>query len=91
VVDKITGVCKRLDAIKALTDENVLDILSGLCVCTNKRFRDTFTLLRTNAELNVLHNALETVPYNAPAMVQIECVLEKATDMYDTLCDRNLE
>jgi hypothetical protein len=29
VADEITGVCKRLDAIKALTDENVLDVLSG--------------------------------------------------------------
>lgn len=86
VADEITGICKRLDAVKALTDENVLDVLSGLCICTNKRFRDTFTLLRTNAELNVLHNALETVPYDAPAMVQIECVLAKATDMYDKLC-----
>ena len=64
----IKGVCKRLDVVKVLTDENVLDVLSGLSICTNNRFHDIFTLLKTNAELNNLH-ILEIVPHDAPTMV----------------------
>jgi hypothetical protein len=38
--EKILEVCKRLDAVHALQEEHVTDILTGLSICTNKHFRD---------------------------------------------------
>jgi hypothetical protein len=85
VSEEILGVCKRLDAIKALQEEHVTDVLSGLSICTNKRFRDMFNHLKQNAELDNLH-ILGTVPINASSMEQIKAILDKAVDTYDKLC-----
>ena len=67
---------KRLDSVALLMFEHVHDILSGQCICTNARFRDTFKLLRQNADLGVLHNTLRTIPDNATPMEEIEAVLD---------------
>ena len=56
ISEELLGVAKRLDSAGLLTYENVHDILSCLCICTNSRFRDTFKLLKQNAELGVLTN-----------------------------------
>lgn len=40
VQEQVTGVCKRLDSIGALRPEHVMDILSGLAICTNTKFRE---------------------------------------------------
>lgn len=82
--EEILAVCKRLDAVHALQEEHVTDILTGLSICTNKRFRDMFNHLKQNAELDNLH-ILGTVPANATIIEQIEAILEKALDMYDKL------
>jgi hypothetical protein len=84
VSEEILGVCKRLDAVDALLDDHVFDVLAGLSICANKKFRDTFALLSQNAELDNLA-VLGTIPLNATPMEQIEAILEKAVDMYDKL------
>ena len=85
VSEEILGVCKRLHAAKALTYDHVIDILMGLSICTNKRFRDLFDHLKKSADLDNLH-ILGTIPLNATPMEQIEAILEKAVDVYDKLC-----
>ena len=90
VSEELLGVAKRLDSVGLLTYENVHDILSGLCICTNSRFRDTFKLLRQNAELGVLPNCLNTIPVNASPIEEIEAVLDFAIDLYDKLCTAQL-
>ena len=82
--EEILAVCKRLDAVHALQEEHVTDILTGLSICTNKRFRDMFTHLKQGAELDNL-DVLGTIPQNATILEQIEAILEKALDMYDKL------
>ena len=85
ISEELLGVAKRLDSVALLTYEHVHDILSGLCICTNARFRDTFKLLRQNADLGVLHNTLRTIPVDATPLEEIEAVLDFAVDMYDKL------
>jgi hypothetical protein len=82
---EISGVCKRLDAVGALTFDHVLEVLTGLAICTNKRFRDTFDLLKKHAELTNNLKLLETVPQDATPWEQIEAVLARAVDLYDKL------
>ena len=85
VSKEILGVCKHLDVVKALQEEHITNVLSGLSICINKRFRDMFSHLKQNAELDNLH-ILGTVPINASPMEQIEAILDKAVDTYDKLC-----
>jgi hypothetical protein len=82
--EEILAVCKRLDAVHALQEEHVTDILTGLSICTNKRFRDMFSHLKQSAELDNL-DVLGTIPRNATILEQIEAILDKALDMYDKL------
>jgi hypothetical protein len=58
-----------LDAIHALQEEHMTDILTGLSIFTDKRFRDV----------------LGTIPQNATILEQIEAILDKALDIYDKL------
>ena len=85
VSEEIMGVCKRLDAAKALTYDHVIEILMGLSICTNKRFRDMFDHLKKSAELDNLH-ILDTISIDATPMEQIEAILDKAVNTYDKLC-----
>ena len=78
------AVCKRLDAIHALQEEHVTDILTGLSIFTDKRFRDMFSHLKQSAEFDNL-DVLGTIPQNATILEQIEAILDKALDMYDKL------
>ena len=82
--EEILAVCKRLDAVNALQEEHITDILTGLSICTNKRFRDMFTHLKQSAELDNL-DILGTIPQNPTILEQIEAILDKALDMYDKL------
>jgi hypothetical protein len=63
----------------------VFDVLSGLVICTNSRFRDLFKHLKQNKDLSNLH-ILGTISPNATPMEQIEAIMEKAVDTYGTLC-----
>ena len=42
VSEEILGVCMHLDVVKALQEEHVMDVLSGLSICTNKQFQSMF-------------------------------------------------
>ena len=90
VQEEVTGVCKRLDSIGALRSEHVMDVLQGLGICSNTKFRDMFKHLKQTAELNNLTVLLPSVPPDAGPMEQIEAVLEKAVDHYDLLCTAGL-
>ena len=87
VSEEVLGVCKRLDAVGALTDDHVLEVLSGLCICTNAKFRGMFTHLKQSAELKMDNlSVLDNVSEGASNMEQIEGIIEKAIDTYDILC-----
>ena len=90
VQEEVTGVCKRLDSIGALRSEHVMDILTGLGICSNTKFRDMFKHLKQTAELNHLALLLPTLSEDATPMEQIDAVLEKAVDQYDLLCTAGL-
>jgi hypothetical protein len=74
-----------LDAVGALLEEHVIDVLSGLSICTNLRFRDMFKHLKQSAELENLH-VLGTISLDSTPMEQIEAIFDKAIDQYDKLC-----
>ena len=42
IQEEVVGVCKRLDSVHALTDDHVLEVLTGLSICTNKWFQSMF-------------------------------------------------
>jgi hypothetical protein len=87
VEEELIGVTKRLNAVGALTDDHVLEVLTGLSICTNKRFRDTFDLLKKQYDLDPSNlSVLKEIPVDATPMEQIEGILRKAVDMYDKLC-----
>jgi hypothetical protein len=54
VQEELLGVCRRLDAVNALTDEHVMDILTGLSICGNICFRKKYEHLKQGAEFNLL-------------------------------------
>ena len=82
--EEVLGVCKRLNSVRALQEDHVLDILMGLSVCSNSRFRATFEHLKQSAELDNLTVLKSIDPLSSP-MDKIEAILEKAVDMYDNL------
>lgn len=85
VLEEVLGVCKCLDSVNSLQDEHLMDVLSGLSICTNKRFHSMFEHLKQNADLNNLH-ILGTITPDVIPIKQIEAVLDKAVDTYDNLC-----
>ncbi len=48
VSEEILGLCKPLDAVKAMQEENVINVLPGLSICTNKRFQSMFEHVKQN-------------------------------------------
>jgi hypothetical protein len=83
--EEIMGVCKRLDAGKGLLDEHVIDILTGLAISSNPRFRKMFDHLKQCADLGNL-DFLDTIAASDPPLVKIKAIMEKAVDVYDKLC-----
>ena len=83
VQEQITGICKRLDSVGALCSEHVMDILTGLGICSNTKFRDMFKHLKQTAKLNHLLLLLPSIPVDALPIEQIEGILEKAVDQYN--------
>ena len=76
VSEEIFGVCKHLDAVKALQEEHVMDVLSGLSMCTKKQFQSMF-----EKSTHPGHHFSD-----ATSMEQIKAILDKAVDTYDNLC-----
>eukprot|EP00956_Cyclotella_meneghiniana_P029569 scaffold72032_cov23-Cyclotella_meneghiniana.AAC.1 len=85
VEEELKCVAKRLAADGLLTQDHVIDVLTGLCICSNAKFKGIFTHLLSNAELDCLHLVLSTIPHNPTPLETLEAVLQKAYDMYDTL------
>jgi hypothetical protein len=85
ISEEVLGVCKRLHAINALRTENVMDVLQGLSICGNERFRGLFKLLKQNADLDNLH-VLPGITAKSTKMEKIEAIFDRAVDLYDSLC-----
>eukprot|EP00956_Cyclotella_meneghiniana_P015031 scaffold22790_cov42-Cyclotella_meneghiniana.AAC.3 len=85
VEEELKCVAKRLAADGSLTQDHVIDVLTGLCICSNAKFKGIFTHLLSNAELDCLDLVLPTIPHNPTPLETLEAVLQKAYDMYDTL------
>ena len=83
--EELLGVLKRLNSIKAVTDEHVHDVLHGLSICNNTRFKEMFSLLARNVDLGNVCILPTITEYDSP-MEQIEKILAKAEDVYDCLC-----
>jgi hypothetical protein len=86
---EVLGICKRLEAANALLDDHLYDVLCGLSICTNARFRDTFRFLRQSEDASG-RIQLPGIPQDATVMETIEAVLLKAEDLYDKLCTAGL-
>ena len=82
--EQLLGVCKRLDAVKALTEEHVHDILTGLSIVNNSRFKSMYKLMAEQSDLG--NQLLPSITDECTPMDKIEAVLAKGTDMYDFLC-----
>ncbi len=83
--EEVLGVCKRLDAGKGLLEEHVIDVLTGLSICGNPRFREMFKHLKQCADLGNL-DFLHTISISDSPLTKIEAILDKAVDVYDKLC-----
>ena len=89
IEEELQCVSKRLAADGSLTHDHVIDILTGLCICSNTKFKSVFQHLLSNAELDCLDLVLPTIPVDPTPLETLEAVLQKACDMYDTLCIAN--
>jgi hypothetical protein len=87
VQEELLGVCRRLDAVGALTDEHVMDILTGLGICGNIRFRKKYEHLKQGAEFNLL--PLEGVTTYSSPLEKIEAILDNAAMTYSSYCLAN--
>ena len=82
---EVLGICKRLEAANSLLEDHVHDVLCGLSICTNARFRDTFKFLKQSEDANG-YIQLPGLPRDATVMETIEAIVRKAEDSYDKLC-----
>ena len=86
--EELIGVCHRLDAVNALTDEHVVDICTGMGICQNDRFRGIFKLLAQKADIGESNLLPDCAPTDSP-LDQIEAILNLACDKYDALSTAN--
>ena len=86
--NELLGVCKSLDVVDALTDEHVIDILTGLSIVNNLRFKKMFEQLLNCADLGTV-NILPTVKQDDTPLEQIKGILDQATRTYDKLSKGN--
>ena len=82
---ELLGVCKRLASVNALTSENVHDVLTGLSICNNTRFKEMFSQLARSKDLGNV-DILPTIRKSDPPEIQIDKILEKAVSMYSMFC-----
>ena len=74
--------------VDALTEEHVIDILSGLDIVNNLRFKKIFEQLLTWADLGTV-DILPTIDQDDKPLVQIQGILDQATRIYEQLCKGN--
>ena len=88
VAKELLGVCKRLATVDALTSEHVHDVLTGLSICNNTRFKDMFSQLARSSDLGNV-DILPTIHCSDPPGIQVDKILEKAVSMYSMFCKSN--
>ena len=81
--EEVLGVCRRLNSINAITSEHIHDVLVGLSIAQNSRFRKMFECMAHSADLGT--TILPNIPYDATPLDIIELCWEKAVDMHDFL------
>ena len=86
--NELLGVCKSLDVVDALTDEHVIDVLTGLSIVNNLRFKKMFEQLLNCADLGTI-NVLSTIKQDDTPLEQIKGILDQATRTYDKLSKGN--
>ena len=79
--NELLGVCKSLDVAGALTDEHVIDVLTGLSIVNNLRFKKMFEQLLNCADLGTI-NILPTIKQYDKPLEQIKGILDQATRKY---------
>jgi hypothetical protein len=84
---ELLGVCKRLDAVSALTEEHFHDILTGLNIYNSNRFKSMFKLMADQADIG--KQVFPTITAESTIMEAVKAALEKATDTYNFLCRTN--
>ena len=82
---ELLGVSKRLASVNALTSENVHDVLTGLSICNNTRFKEMFSQLARSKDLGNV-DILPTIRKSDPPEMQIDKILEKAVSVYSMFC-----
>ena len=75
VSNELLGVCRSLDVEDALTDEHIIDILTGLAIVDNLRFKKMFEKLLNCADLGTV-NILPSINQDDKPLVQIEGILD---------------
>jgi hypothetical protein len=81
--EQLLGVYKCLDAAKALTEEHVHNVLTGLSTVNNDRFKSIYELLV--GQLDLGNQILYTITDECILMNNIKAVLEKGAGIYDFL------
>ena len=76
VQEQVTRVCKRLDSVRALRSNHMMDVLTGWGICSNTKFRNMFKNLKQTTEPNHLSLLHPTIPSDASSIKQIEGILE---------------
>ena len=85
VSKELLEVCKRLATVDALTSEHVHDVLTGLSICNNTRFKEMFSQLARSKDLGNV-DILPTICKSDPPEMQIDKILEKAVSVYSIFC-----
>ena len=80
---EINVVCSRLNEVKALPDETIVDVLTGLTNCSVPEFTKLFDFLLQAARVEALDiNATSS----GDTLKSIKDIMSKAVDAYHALC-----
>ena len=71
--------------MNALTSENEHDVLTGLSICNNTRFKEIFRQLARSKDLGNV-DILPTIRKSDPPEIQIDKILEKVVSIYSMFC-----
>ena len=85
----LTAICRKLEAIRALHDDMVDDILMGLSICSYKPSGKLFDTLLQNSKLDNL-KVMEGITATSTSLDKIEAILAKACEQYNKFCQGKL-
>ena len=83
--EELLGVCRRLASKSALTEEHVHDVITGLSIYRNSRFRSMFTFLAQAADIGNTSTVMPNIAKDVTPLEQIEALLEKAVNFHGRL------